>query len=457
MYEIVSASDSLHHQLNLYALAASADLEEASFRHSTSEGGAMLRKRSLSTPIFIILAMLVSLTWAPGMWAVKYKTLYSFKGGKDGIEPSGNLVFDANGNLYGTTLQGGGTSACNGYEFKGCGIVFQLLHKPNGSWKENVLYSFQNGSSGGVGLNGSLVLDSQGNLYGTAFYDGPDFQGTVFQLSPGSGGWTESTIYQFCSVDRCTDGASPGAGVIFDHASNVLGTTTAGGVNGLGVIFELAPGSGNWTESVLYSFDDGSGGWLPWQLTQDANGNLYGTTAWGGDYNWPCTPGDGCGVIFELSPVSRGWNYSVLRRLNGSRDGATPTSGVIRDKDDNVYGTTTGNGAFGCGTVFELSPKKDGGWAYKVLYNLRDGVSAGSLALDSGGNIYGALTTETLGTCQAKNEGEIFKLSPAAPGRWKYRTIYQLAQPSSGLIFGKNGSLYGVAAGGYGLVFELTP
>jgi len=396
---------------------------------------------------------------APAAWAgSKYKELYAFQGGNDGIDPQGNLVFDTVGNLYGTTTEGGGTSACNG-RYEGCGIVFQLVPRSSGHWKENVLYSFPNGSSEGVGLNGNLVFDAAGSLYGTAFYDGNGFTGTVFQLTHGSGGWTEKAIYTFCQAG-CSDGANPAAGVIMDDAGNFYGTATAGGTDGAGVIFKLAPDATGWTESVLYDFCPfkpcNSGGWFPWGLVRDGSGSLYGMTTYGGNYFWPCIPGDGCGAVFKLSPKSGGWDYTVLHRFAG-RDGAFPNSGMILDKQGNVYGTTINDGAFGCGAVFELSPRAGGGWTYNVLYNLRGGPSAGPLAIDPAGNLYGANSGVVTGTCQGPASGEIFKLSPGAHGRWKYSSVYKLNSASSGLIFDKTGHLYGTVGAGYGLVFELTP
>ena len=403
--------------------------------------------------VLALTLMLVHGAWAAG----KFKVLYSFKGGDDGIGPSGNLISDANGNLYGTTVQGGGTTACNGPYYKGCGIVFELVRRPNGHWKERVLYSFQNGTEYGVGLNGSLVFDQEGNLYGTAYYGGAGFTGTVFQLAPGSSGWSETTIYQFCS-QGCSDGESPGAGVIFDKSGNLFGTTTQGGTNDGGVAFKLTPGSSGWTESVLYNFLASlQDGWYPGGLIQDADENLYGTTTWGGDYSWPCTPGDGCGVVFELSLASQGWNYTVLHRLDGSRDGAFPAYSMVRDKQGNVYGTTTSDGAFGCGTVFELSPGAKSRWSYRLLYNPRDAVSAGSLTLDAAGNLYGATAAAmTSSTCQGSG-GEIFKLSRGSHARWNYSTVYKVSGVSSGLILDQKGNLYGTMGGGYGAVFELTP
>jgi uncharacterized repeat protein (TIGR03803 family) len=405
----------------------------------------------------------IVLALAPAAWAgSKFKVLYSFKGGNDGIDPHGNLVFDAAGNLYGTTAQGGGTSECHG-QYEGCGIVFQLEPRSSGQWKENVLYSFPNGSTGGVGLEGNLVLDVAGDVYGTAYWGGSDYEGTVFELTPGSGGWTEKTIYAFCP-SGCDDGGSPASGVIFDNAGNLYGTATAGGTDGGGVIFELAPSKGGWTESVRYNFcpyNTCGGGWYPWALTQTTNGDFYSTTTYGGNYFWPCIPGDGCGAVFKFSPKSG--DYVALHRFDG-RDGAFPDAGVVVDNQGNVYGSTRNDGAFGCGTVFQLSPKSDGGWTYDVRYNLRVTASAGSLAIDSAGNLYVASSGAVGGTCQDQANGEIFKLTPSAHGHWEYSAIHtfgNLVQPSSGLIFDSQGNLYGTAASGgasgYGFVFEITP
>ena len=426
--------------------------------------GGRLRAWTGQLAILYILLILAPAGWAGS----KYKVLYAFKGGNDGINPHGNLVFDASGNLYGTTTAGGGTSACNGL-YKGCGTVFQLVPRSSGNWKEHVLYSFANGASEGVGLNGNLVFDATSDLYGTAFYGGAGFAGTVFELTPSSGVWTEKDIYTFCHAG-CGDGEGPGAGVIFDDAGNLYGTATQGGTDGGGVIFKLAPDNGGWTESVLYDFCPfnpcNSAGWFPLGLIRDASGNLYGMTAWGGNYFWPCIPGDGCGVVFELRPSSSGWNYSDLHRFTG-RDGAFSNAGVIQDKQGNVYGATTGDGAFGCGTVFQLSPKAEGGWRYSELYNLRGGPSAGLLAIDAAGNLYGANSGVMTGTCPGAAYGEIFKLTPSAHGHWQYSSVHKFKSliggnsPSSGLIFDKAGNLYGTVGAeyghGYGVVFEITP
>ena len=423
--------------------------------------------RSPLLGLLIFFAVTLVLLQALPAWASgKYKVLHSFAGGEDGIAPIGNLVFDANGNLYGTTTQGGGTTECHG-AYEGCGIVFQLVPQKNGSWMENVLYRFPNGATGGVGLNGSLVLDAAGRVYGTAFWGGESQVGSVFQLTHGSNGWTESTIYAFCP-HGCDDGENPESGVIFDKSGSLFGTTAQGGTAQSGVIYKLTPGSNGWTESVLFNFclsRPCQSGFNAWGLLEDAKGNFYSTTTWGGNFSWPCTPGAGCGAIFELQPEGNSWKYSVLHPFFGPTDGAFTSAGVIQDASGNFYGTTTGDGAFGCGTVFRLAPNGEN-WNYEVLYNLRTGVTRGSLTIDSAGNLYGANTVYPGYTCQDSGSGEIFELSPA-PVHWKYTTLYKFgggqdgAMPNSGLIRDQNGSFYGVTSGGGanggGVVFEFTP
>jgi uncharacterized repeat protein (TIGR03803 family) len=341
-------------------------------------------------------------------------------------------------------------------------MVFKFLPRSKGLWKENVLYSFPNGASEGVGLVGNLVFDAAGSLYGTAFYGSANFEGSVFELTPGSGGWTEKDIYTFCQAG-CSYGANPGAGVIFDDAGNLYGTTTAGGTGGAGVIFKLAPDAGSWTESVLFDFcpfkSCKEGGWYASGLSRDASGNLYGTTTYGGNYFWPCIPGDGCGAVFELSPKSGNWDYSVLHRFTG-RDGGFANSGVIQDQQGNLYGASTNDGAFGCGAVFELSPTADGDWRYSTLYNLRGGISAGSPAMDRAGNLYVANSGSTAGSSDGMTKDNILLRQTTQHREWKYSSVHKLNYgelPSSGLIFDKNGHLYGTAAIGGGFVFEVTP
>ncbi|HEX8816262.1 MAG TPA: choice-of-anchor tandem repeat GloVer-containing protein [Terriglobales bacterium] len=284
---------------------------------------------------------------ANGTWT--YKVLYNFckTDCADGALPSGTLTFGPDGDLYGTTLDGG---------IYWGGTVFRLKPTASGPWRERVLYSFCAVANCSDGLlpTGNLVFDSSGNLYGVTMQGGGpngncfgnhESCGTVFQLTPGDGGnWTEQVIHHF----TYEDGDSPRAGVIFDGLGNLYGTAPIGGKWGGGVVFELSPGAdGAWTETTLHEFYDlrsnpqGS-------LTFDTAGNLYGTLASGGpDYN---------GTVFRLSPSQGGgWTQTVLHLFNG-KDGAAPTSGLIFDQAGNLYGVATAGGIDNYGVVFELTP-----------------------------------------------------------------------------------------------------
>lgn len=274
--------------------------------------------------------------------------LYNFTGGNDGSGPGGGVVFDKQGNLYGTTPDGGKANACGG---NGCGVVYQLMPTKGGKWRQRVIHSFTGGNDGSTGSLGLLLLDQAGDLYGVAEEGGAHGAGTAFELSPSSGGkWTMSTLHGFKGMPHA---GSPYGGLISDAAGNLYGTTYYGGANGLGSVFKLAPDSkGKWSESVLYSFKTGTDGNSPTStLVFDAQGNLYGTTSAGGDTN-------GDGTVFKLTPTSDGkWKQSVVHRFkNSPGDGANPYYGLTLDKAGNLYGTTAIGGAQGQGVIFEIIP-----------------------------------------------------------------------------------------------------
>jgi hypothetical protein len=311
-----------------------------------------------------------------GEWT--YSILYSFLGGKDGQYPSGNLVFDAVGNLYGATIYGGGfQGTCNAPYYLYCGTVFELSppKTKDGKWKEKVLYSFKGVKSGqdsgdGASPNGGLILDSKGAIYGTTYFGGNNQKGIcdggvggtgcgiVFKLIPPVnkvGSWTKKTLHQF----DAQDGSNSAAGVVFDGTGNLYGTTSGGPPNGFGLVFELKKPSGkahSWTETILYAFSGRNDGEDPIaSVIFDANGNLYGTNYYGGPFS---------GIVFRLkAPIRQlsGWTFGILYGFTGSPDGAQPAANLIFDKNGSLYSTTQkgGTGAcsfYGCGTVFEISP-----------------------------------------------------------------------------------------------------
>ncbi|HEY6766354.1 MAG TPA: choice-of-anchor tandem repeat GloVer-containing protein [Candidatus Sulfotelmatobacter sp.] len=299
---------------------------------------------------------------ASGPW--KETVLHKFTGGKDGGAPNGGLVIDSAGNLYGTTLLGGDTTACTNVIGNGCGVVFKLSNAGVSGWRETVLRTFTAGP-GGVGPNGGLVFDGDGNLYGTAG-GGADAKGVVFQLTPSSGGeWTEHVLHTF------NNEGYPGAGVIFDKAGNLYGSTqdfaaTCPASGDCGSVFELSPTStGLWNETILHTFTGSSNGdgAYPHDLAFDATGNIYGTTEFGGLYTVDACDFDGCGTVFKLSPASDGsWNETMHYSFTGGTDGQRPLSGVAVDSSGNLFGETSLGGTptaacgFACGVVFKITP-----------------------------------------------------------------------------------------------------
>jgi uncharacterized repeat protein (TIGR03803 family) len=274
-----------------------------------------------------------------------YAILYSFRGGKDGWDPGGGVVMDQQGNLYGTTADGGTAAGCNG---SGCGVVYRLSTVKGGQWKETVIHRFTNGKDGSRGSLGLLLLDTAGNLYGVAELGGAHAQGTVFKLTPASGGkWNISTLDALKGMPHP---GFPYGGVISDTAGNLFGTTYFGGKNGAGSVFQLTNSNGKWTESLLYSFKGRNDGSLPTStLVFDAKGNLYGTTTSGGD-------GNGDGVVFKLTPSSGGkWKESIAHRFQNIPDGANPNYGLVIG-NGKLYGTTPFGGLNNQGAVVELKP-----------------------------------------------------------------------------------------------------
>jgi uncharacterized repeat protein (TIGR03803 family) len=254
----------------------------------------------------------------------------------DGGEPDAGLIFDSAGNLYGTTYSGGTGNN---------GVVFKLTRSGPG-WTESVLHNFTN-SPDGANPYSALTFDDNGNLYGTTNGGGTGF-GTVYQLTPSGSGWTEKVIYVF---QGSNDGAYPSAGVVLDPDGNVYGTTQLKGADDGGTVFELMPSNGNWMFSVLYS--PIQGGWSPvGTLARSSNGTLYGTFFFGGLPD--SCGGEGCGNVFQLAPSNGGWGYTSLYEFTGGEDGGNPEGGLILDSAGNLYGTTSG--LVGDGSVFELTP-----------------------------------------------------------------------------------------------------
>lgn len=252
--------------------------------------------------------------------------LYRFTGGTDGAHPRGGLVRDSQGNLYGTTGAGGQY---------GLGVVFKVT--PGG--QETVLHSFNNAD--GSGPEASLILDSQGNLYGTTAFGGITVLfGTVFKVTT-AGAFT--SLYKFGGSG---DGQNPTSPLIRDEQGNLYGTTENGGAKGGGTVYKLTQ-SGR--ETILYNFTGGADGAMPeGSLVRDGAGNLYGTTIAGGNTN--CAPS--CGVVYKLTPAGQ---EQVLYSFD-TFSGAAPNAGLTPDGKGGAYGTTTHGGANFAGTVYQVGP-----------------------------------------------------------------------------------------------------
>ncbi|MGH9500581.1 MAG: choice-of-anchor tandem repeat GloVer-containing protein [Terriglobales bacterium] len=266
--------------------------------------------------------------------------LYSFTGGPDGASPVAPLLRDAANNLYGTSLQRGGFS-CG----EGCGTVFKLSSKD----QESVLYGFSGVGGDGASPYAGLIRDSSGNLYGTTVAGGDGF-GTVFEVNPQG---IETVLYSFKGG---RDGGSPWAGLLLDASHRVLyGTTSLGGDFNQGTVFKI---TGLGKETVIYSFRGSPDGANPGYgtLLPDAAGNLYGTTAAGGNQNGNCFDSS-CGTVFKLSHHPNGtWTETVLYSFTGGNDGDSPQGGLFRDPSGALWGTASSGGAFGAGTIFKIAP-----------------------------------------------------------------------------------------------------
>jgi len=403
----------------------------------------------------------------------KIVVLHRFTGSSDGRVPTGQLIADDAGNLYGTTERGG--TANNG-------IVFELSPpaKDGGPWIEKVLYSFKGGSDG-IAPNAGLVFDSVGNLYGTTS-DGGKCRyscGTVFRLAhplmPG-GAWIERVLYAFGGPHQ-SDGGQPTGSLLFDTAGNLFGTTYAGGRGncrqpGLpwcGVVFRLSPPvshGGSWTETVLYSFAGIPDGAFPFGfLTADKQGNFFGTTQQGG--TGACTDGEesiiGCGTVFKLQRKSGGdWTERSLYNFQTSDSGASLD--LLLDSTGALYGPG------GYDIVKFLPPPEHGDpWTQEVLHQFKGGISgrlpSSGVIRDPGGNLYGATWANAI----ESTYGTVYKLSPPTikDGKWSLLTLqkfpgnFDSAQPFGLLLRSEAGFLYGttrsLSGGSDEIVFQIIP
>jgi len=360
--------------------------------------------------------------------AGNYTVLYSFKGGTDGGSPNAGVFRVSSGNLYGTTTVGGiGGGPCDG----GCGVVYKL----DTAGHETALYTFTGEADGGTPEAG-VILDSAGNLYGTASTGNQANTGVVFKLSAAG---QQTVLYSF---PFGTDGAEPMAGVTRDSAGNSYGTTYTGGTGGAGTVYKIGTTG---QETVLHNFTGLADGAYPQSsVILDSSGNLYGT-ARGGANGW--------GVVYKVDTAGQ---ETVLYQFTGGADGRNPLASLIQDAAGNLYGTTYGGGAANEGVVFKLDTARQD----TVLYSFTGGADGGkptsSLIQDSDGNLYG--TTSAGG---AANAGVIYKLDATG-----HETVLHSftggadgGLPFAGVVRSSAGSLFGTTfqggTGGKGVVYKL--
>ncbi len=409
-------------------------------------------RRSLVVGIAVVLASFLSAVSATQSASAQEVILYSF---------NGNVPSDGNEPVGPLVFDGSGNlygTTSNGGIY-GWGTVFKLTSGSDG-WSQTSLISFN--GIGAAWPTSPLTFDSSGNLYGTTWFGGVLNDGTAFELTPSSSGpWNETSLHDFSPHGH--DGTFPRSGIIFDKLGNAYGTTTGGGLYGNGTVFQLSPlPGGGWKENILHNFHD-TDGWQPTPgLVMDSAGNLYGTTGFGG-LSSACN--SGCGVAFEVSPTPQGgWKEKVIFNFSNS-SGSSPFTPLSIDSTGNLYGMTTGGGRYGLGGVFELS-RATGTWKLTILHNFNssgDGNNgSGALAFDAAGNIYGAT-----GYGGTYGVGTVFELSPQANGQWKETILHNFNSaggdgysPGSGPILDSSGNLYGTTENGgaynNGAVYEIV-
>jgi len=401
---------------------------------STKLAAAILR----GTLILTVLSALLLIAARPAQ--ATEVVAYNFTSNPDGANPGSSLTLH-DGNFYGTTYSGG----------LGFGTVFELAPNGSGGWTETVLYTFCSAASCADGENptySNVIFDTQGNMYGTTYGGGANGYGVVFELTPAGESWTETVLYSFANTP---DGANPVNGLVMDTAGNLYGVTYAGGTGGNGTVFELSPSGGSWTEQVIANISATYAG-----LTMNG-GNLYGA---------------GYGSVFELTPPGGEglWNRFTLHSFvaaDAATEGSNPNGTPVFDTAGNLYGTTESGGKYGYGTVYKLTPGAKGKpWTEKLLASF-EATNANPLAgivFDANGNIYGTSTAGGTGTLK---EGTVFELVyQASTGTYKGKVLLTFTgedgnTPDSSLILDSSGNLWGTTylggSSGYGTVFEVNP
>ena len=392
------------------------------------------------------LVSLLSLTVAA--YAQTLTVLHNFANSADGGTPVAGITFDQQGRIYGTAESGGSHQD---------GVVYRLVRE-GGGWIFSPLYSFGSQEHDGANPYARVLFGPDGLLYGTTFNGGAENSGTVFSLRPPATAckaalcpWLETVLYSFTGG---ADGSGPVYGDLsFDQAGNIYGTTVAGGSSGGGVVFKLTRSGGSWTESALWNFTGGTDGAAPYSgVISDSDGNLYGTTSGGGS--------NFSGTVYELSPTQSGWSETTLYSFTGEYgDGA---GGLIMDAHGNLFGLAGSffNAASG---AYELTPQNGTWFftLLQSFANEYTGPVAAP-AFDSHGNLYGPLPTDGSDgegeIFKLTPSGSQWIYSPFYQFSFSANSG---VVPIGAVTFDANGNMYGTASsggtGGYGTVWEITP
>jgi uncharacterized repeat protein (TIGR03803 family) len=403
------------------------------------------------------LCVLVMLCGSLRGFAQTEEVIHAFNN-TDGGQPLSNLIYDpASDAFYGTTFIGGTNNS---------GTAFQLKEGPPGTWTETVLYNFLGPFPANDGANphyGVLPVRTNGvisALYGTCVWGGQYNAGAIFKLTPQQDGtWAENVLHSFGSI--AGDGGNPMGGLVMDKRGALYGTTQGGGTGGGGTVFQLKQQGEIWNEHVLYNFNVPA--FPEGHLVFDKSGALYGSTASDGPTF--------SGTVFQLVPPQTGndWTYNLLYTFTGQNmDGGDPRGGLIFDDKGSLYGTTERGGIAGLGTVFRLDPPLPGHttWTETQLYRFKDVASDGAspvtgLIFDKNGALYG--TTSAGGTFYG---GTVFKLTPKPTEPWRKKILWSFGGPGDGSgpwapLMMKAGALYGTTLGGgtysEGVVYRITP
>jgi uncharacterized repeat protein (TIGR03803 family) len=435
---------------------------------------------------FVLVSLLTSLSISSSSWAATEKVLHESNGELQGVSPNGVLASDPEGNLYGVTYIGGKSGENGGlcYQSGGCGSVFELSPLASGKWKETVIHNFclAAGCKDGSTPIGGLVIDTTtGHLYGATRNGGAHSAGVVFEMSLVDGKWEEKVLHAFCSSANCEDGEYPGGNVILDSDGNLYGTTLGGegiGTTQYGNVFELTPAANGWEEKVLHRFcsltscKDGSA--PHGRVTFDKEGNLYGTAYGSGAENG--------GVVYKLTPAAKApWPYTLIYTfcsVTGCADGENPNGGITFNTAGDIFGVTYYGGAHGVGVVYELT-SSDGKWDESVLHSFCSDKSASGACLDGSSPAY-EVTFNASGDLDgvtpsggAENRGVVYELTPSTV-EWPEKLLHSFCakagcpdgdSPAGTLSVDSAGNLYGTAGGGgynngvggYGVVYEIIP